>query len=229
MTRSGEREEDRCGQHVDGEVRVVCRNRALAGRCRLLPQAGGSRRTAKVLVGALLLMIALPAVSLAQTPGQAFSRRPWVGFWVGGNFGFDADTPRGGADTELSLDFPVVQAGGLRFDVGRAWANAEGAEDLSIRRVTATILVRRPLGSVGGCANAVHTGFGAGLYSYDFAERPDSQRRGGYHLVVGSMCDSSRLSLGVQMHGRFMGNPAPESNNGFLFALDFQVGVRLRL
>lgn len=202
---------------------------AVTGEASARQRSRASARRWHVLVGALLLALALPAVSQAQTTGQTFSRRPWVGFWVGGNFGSDAETPRGGADTELSVDFPVVPAGGFRVEIGRAWANADGVEDLSIRRLTGTILVRRPIRSFGGCMSTLHTGFGGGLYYYDFADRPRGPRRGGYHLVVGAMCDSLRLSTGVQFHGRFMGHPVSESNKSFLFAFGFQVGVRLRL
>jgi hypothetical protein len=180
--------------------------------------------------GVLLIALLLPATALGQvSTSAALSRRPWVGFWLGGSGTFHTELPRGGLDTQLSVDLPIARAGGLRLAAGRAWANEDGAPDMSIQRVVVYTLIERVV-NTGVCVNTVYSGFGAGLYVYDFADMPDRIRKTGYHVVFGSACILGRVSTGIEMHGRFIKSPglAFPRDRG-VTVIDLLFGVRVRL
>lgn len=181
-------------------------------------------------VSVLLIALVIPATSLAQTSTEsALSRRPWVGFWVGANGTFNTEVPRGGLDAQLSLDLPLARTGGLRVAIGRAWANEDGAPDLSLQRVAMYALGERVL-STGVCTNTVYGGLDAGLYIYNFADVSDRIRRVGYQVVVGGSCTIGRLATGVEMHGRRIDSPGlgPPRHRG-VTVIDLLFGVRVRL
>lgn len=197
--------------------RSVLRAVVLAGACRGL-------------IGVLLIALSLPATALAQTgTSSALSRRPWVGFWLGANGTFNTEVPRGGLDAQLSLDLPIARTGGLRVAVGRAWANEDGAPDLSMQRLAVYALGERVL-STAVCTNTVYGGLGAGVYFYNFADVPDRTRRVGYQVVVGGSCTIGRLATGVEMHGRRINSPGlgPPRDRG-VTVIDLLFGVRVRL
>jgi hypothetical protein len=176
------------------------------------------------------MTLCLPPASLAQTStASALSRRPWVGFWLGANGTFNTELPRGGPDTQLSLDVPIDRTGGVRVAVGRGWANEDGAADLSIQRVVVYALGERVVNS-GVCINTVYGGLGAGLYFYNFGDIPGRIRRTGYQVVVGGACTIGRLATGVEMHGRRINSPglAPPRDRG-VTVIDLLFSVRVRL
>ncbi len=158
------------------------------------------------------------------------SRRPWLGFWLGGNSTFNTELPRRGLDTQLSLDLPIDRTGGLRVAVGRAWANRDGTADLSIQRLVVYALGERVRGTRAGCTNTVYGGLGAGLYFYDFADDPGRIRRPGYQVVVGGSCVIGRIASSVEMHGRRIKSPGlgPGRDKG-VTVIDLLIGVRVRL
>jgi len=160
---------------------------------------------------------------------MAISRRPWIGFWLGGSGTFNTELPRGGLDTQMSLDLPIDRTGGLRVAAGRAWANEDGIPDLSIQRLVVYALGERVVYR-GVCINAVYGGLGAGLYFYDFADMPERIRRVGYQVVLGSSCTIGRIATSVEMHGRRINSPglAAPLDRG-VTVIDLLVGVRVRL
>jgi hypothetical protein len=192
----------------------------------------GARPPVRVchVAGWLLVAWLLPATALAQvSTSTAISRRPWVGFWLGGSGTFHTELPRGGLDTQLSLDLPMDRTGGLRVAAGRAWANEDGLPELSIQRLVVYALGERVFYR-GVCVNAVYGGLGAGLYFYDFADLPERIRRVGYQALVGSSCTIGRISTSVEMHGRRINNPglATPRDRG-VTVIDLLFGVRVRL
>ncbi len=216
---------------TDRVVRVVCRISASAGRCGVLPQARISGRADRVLVAVLLMTLGLPVPSPAQvSTSPALSRRPCVGFWLGGNSTFNTERPRRGLDTQLSLDLPIDRTGGLRVAVGRAWANRDDTSDLSVQRLVVYALGERVLRTRAGCTNTVYGGLGAGLYFYDFADGPGRIRRPGYQVVVGGSCVIGRIASSVEMHGRRIKSPGlgPGRDKG-VTVIDLLIGVRVRL
>jgi hypothetical protein len=202
---------------TDSRGDVPLRTRA-SGRAWLVP------------FGVWLLVLWPPSASMAQTStSSAISRRPWVGFWLGGNGTFNTETPRGGLDTEISLDVPIDRTGGLRVAAGRTWANDDGAADLSLQRLVVYALGERVINR-GLCVNTVYGGLGAGLYFYNFADTPGRIRRTGYQVVVGGGCMTGRVATGVEMHGRRIHSPglAPPRDRG-VTVIDLIIGVRVRL
>ena len=193
-------------------------------------RALGSGRACLVLVGAWLIVLWLPSASMAQvSTTSAISRRPWVGFWLGGNGTFNTETPRGGLDTQISIEVPVDRTGGLRVAAGRAWANEDGAADLSIQRLVVHALGERVMNR-GLCVNTVYGGLGAGLYFYNVADRPGRIRRTGYQVVVGGGCMTGRVATGVEMHGRRVRSPGLASpRDRGVTVIDLLLGVRVRL
>ena len=193
-------------------------------------RVGASARAFRVLLCLLFVAWCLPAGALAQvSTSTAISRRPWVGFWLGGSGTFNTEQPRGGFDTQLSVDLPIDRTGGLRVAAGRAWANEDGLPDLSIQRLVVYALGERVVYR-GICVNAVYGGLGAGLYFYDFTDTADRIRRVGYQVVVGSSCTIGRIATSVEMHGRRINKPglaAPRDRG--VTVIDLLFGVRLRL
>ena len=198
-------------------------------RARASRRARASQRAYQV-AGLLLIALFLPATSLAQvSTSSAISRRPWVGFWLGGSGTFNTDLPRGGLDTQVSVDLPIDRTGGLRVAAGRAWANEDGIADLSIQRLVVYALGERIL-RTGVCTNTVYGGLGAGLYFYNFADLPERIRRVGYQVVVGGSCTTGRVATSVEMHGRRLNSPGlgPPRDSG-VTVIDLLFGIRLRL
>jgi hypothetical protein len=204
------------------------------GRTRGRPKARADKaewaRASARACSVLLVAVLVPATALAQvSTSAAISRRPWVGFWLGGSGTFNTELPRGGLDTQLSVDLPIDRTGGLRVAAGRAWANEDNLPDMSIQRLVVYALGERVLFR-GVCVNAVYGGLGAGLYFYDFADMPEPIRRVGYQIVVGSSCTIGRISTNVEMHGRRINNPglaAPRDRG--VTVLDLLFGIRVRL
>jgi hypothetical protein len=178
----------------------------------------------------MLIALSLPSPALGQTStSSAFSRRPWVGFWLGGSGTFNTDVPRDGLDTQLSLDLPLDRTGGLRVAAGRAWANENGAPDLSIQRLVVYALGERVVYR-GICVNTVYGGLGAGLYIYGFGDVPERIRRVGYQVLVGSSCNLGRIATSVEMHGRRINSPGlPAPRDRGVTVIDLLLGVRVRL
>jgi hypothetical protein len=194
------------------------------------PRARASVPAFLVLAGLLVTVGSHPATALAQvSTSTAISRRPWVGFWLGGSGTFNTERARGGPDTQMSLDLPMDRTGGLRVAAGRTWANEDGLPDLSIQRLAVYALGERVVYR-GVCINAVYGGLGAGLYFYDFGDLPERIRRVGYQVVVGSSCTIGRISTSVEMHGRRINNPglaAPRDRG--VTVIDLLFGARIRL
>lgn len=194
------------------------------------PRARASARVLWVLAWLLVVVVSHPSMALAQvSTSTAISRRPWVGFWLGGSGTFNTEQARGGPDTQMSLDLPMDRTGGLRVAAGRAWANEDGLPDLSIQRLAVYALGERVVYR-GVCINAVYGGLGAGLYFYDFADLPERIRRVGYQVVVGSSCTFGRVATSVEMHGRRINSPglaAPRDRG--VTVIDLLFGVRIRL
>ena len=193
-------------------------------------RARAAARAYRVIAGLLIVALYLPSPALAQvSTSSAISRRPWVGFWLGGSGTFNTEIPRGGLDTQMSIDLPIDRTGGLRVAVGRAWANEDGAAGLSIQRLVVYALSERIL-RTGVCTNTVYGGLGAGLYFYNFADVPDRIRRVGYQVVVGGSCTTRRVATSVEMHGRRINSPrlaAPRDRG--VTVIDLLFGIRLRL
>ena len=224
MTGLSQRAPACCAPRARASARVCS-----APQARIAQRARASARANQVAV-LLLVALSLPSTTLAQvSTSSAFSRRPWVGFWLGGSGTFNTELPRDGLDTQLSLELPIDRTGGMRVAAGRAWANEQGTPDLSIQRVVVYALIERVV-NTGFCVNTVYSGFGAGLYFYNFADTQDRILKPGYHVVFGSSCALGRVSTSVEMHGRFLGSPdLPAPRDRGLTVIDLLVGLRVRL
>lgn len=176
--------------------------------------AQSSWRVNSVHVGLAVVWLALTqGVALAQTQtAPPFSRRPWVGMFLGWDFvraePRELESNRDGLATALSLEVPIDRTGGIRASVGRVGAGSSNLRSLSIRYAGVGGFVQHPLFADPTCEVRIVGGVEVGHYWFEM-EGTSLQNRGriGYSAFAGSECAARRMSLGVLVGGRFIKSP----------------------
>jgi hypothetical protein len=173
-----------------------------------------------------------PLFAAAQTsPGAGSAHRPWVGLGVG--WGNITSTRSEGPDVLLAATFemPLVPIAGVRLSAERIWSSAQDIGDVSLRQLSADLVLRRKFGTGFGCTRQLVVGMGAGLYS--FAVETGSladPTRVGYQLAVGGDCASSRLALGGAFGFKFIEAPDhPAFSTPNVIAPSLTLTLRIRL
>jgi hypothetical protein len=188
-------------------------------------------------VAGLLACFGVSAVS-AQTPpaGAAASlRRPWVSVAVGwGAVSTTAGASHGGGLLGASVDLPFAHDASIRAGAERIWGRDDRYGRLSLRQVTAELVLRRTLSFVGQCFQQspdLLGGIGGGLFVYTLGDEPlaDATRLG-YQLSLGFECPDDRLVFGFGVTARFLDppeHPAFAVSPSLVPSLAFYLRVRL--
>jgi hypothetical protein len=187
------------------------------------------RVTQTCLAPALLLLI---SASAAAQPSSApvSMHRPWVG--VGFGWGNVTSTRTEGPDVLLSatIEMPVAPTAGVRLSAERIWGSARDAGEVSLRQLSADLLLRRPFGVAFGCTRQVVVGLGAGFYTFATETGTlNDPTRLGYQVAVGSDCVGGRLAIGGAFGFRFIDAPDHPALPGNVIAPSASLTIRIRL
>ena len=192
--------------------------------------ARACRATWGLFVTASLLMI--PVAAAAQPPpAQPVSmHRPWVG--VGFGWGNITSTRTEGPDVVLSATFeiPAAPTAGVRLSAERIWSSARDVGNVSVRQVSADLMMRRPIGTAFGCVRQIVVGLGAGLYTFaaDTGSLDDPTRLG-YQIAAGGDCVGGRLAIGGMFGFRFVDAPTHPAFSDNVIAPSATLTLRIRL
>jgi hypothetical protein len=191
-------------------------------RVRLAPQA--------CLAPVLLVMPVLAEAQPSSSPPPVSIHRPWVG--AGFGWGNVTSTRTEGPDVLLSasIEVPMAPTAGVRLSAERIWGSARDAGDVSLRQVSADLLLRRPFGAAFGCTRQVIVGLGAGLYTFttETGTLNDATRLG-YQVAVGGDCVAGRLAIGGALAFRFVDAPDHPALSGHVIAPSASLTIRIRL
>ena len=164
-------------------------------------------RRAWLLSAGLLLLAPCAAAQTPPAP-EGSLHRPWVGLGFG--WGNIRSARSDGPDLLLAatLEVPLLSTAGVRLSAERIWSSAQDIGDVSLRQLSADLVLRRPFGTVFGCSRQLVASMGAGFYS--FAVETGSltdPTRVGYQLAVGGDCVGGRLAIGGALGFRFIDAP----------------------
>jgi hypothetical protein len=138
-----------------------------------------------------------------------------------------------GPDVLLAATFeiPLVPTVGARLSAERIWSSAQDSGDVSLRQLSADLVLRRPFGTAFGCTRQLAVGMGAGLYglAVETGSLADSTRVG-YQLAVGGDCAGPRLAIGGAFGFRFIDAPDhPAFSASKLIVPSLTLTIRIRL
>jgi len=192
-------------------------------------RASGPRRSI-----AFVMWLLASSIAVAQSPPQApggSPHRPWVGF--GGGWGNVASTTTEGPDVLLgaTLEVPIAPVAGVRLSAERIWSSTRDAGAVSLRQLSADLMLRRTLATTGSCASQFVVGVGAGLYAFSVESTSlDDPTRLGYQVSAGVDCVGGRVTIGGAFGFRFIDAPHHEafSSDGVI-APSATLAIRIRL
>jgi hypothetical protein len=195
-----------------------------------VPIKGRVRRVTRTCLAPVLLLISVSAAAQPVPVPPVSMHRPWVG--VGFGWGNVTSTRTEGPDVLLSatIEIPLVPTAGVRLSAERIWGSARDAGEVSLRQLSADLLLRRPFGAAFGCTRQVVVGLGAGFYSFATETGTlNDPTRLGYQVAVGGDCVGGRLAIGGAFGFRFIDAPDHPALPGNVIAPSASLTIRIRL
>ena len=130
-----------------------------------------------------------------------------------------------------TLEVPIAPVAGVRLSAERIWSSTRDAGAVSLRQLSADLMLRRTLAATRSCASQFVVGVGAGLYAFSVESASlDDPTRLGYQVSAGVDCVSGRVTIGGAFGFRFIDAPNHEafSSDGVI-APSATLAIRIRL
>lgn len=199
-------------------------------------RCAGGPRVDWVGVALVACLLGTPRWTQAQAapgpPPRTMSiHRPWVGF--GGGWGSVLGTGESatGGLLSMNLDVRLDRAASVRVVAERLWSTHSIHGGLSVRQLSADLLLRHPIRTLGRCGSELVYGAGAGVFGFAFDDAAlNDDTKIGYEIDVGGECVGGRLATGVALGWRFVDAPKhPMFTNSTVTSLNLTFTVRFRL